>query len=211
MPLVMTIAIAALALFANSCEESLPSYEPPAGILRAGIKHVGDDTIRYVSGDSNNPDKTKATFQQATGFEISVVNSYEETLQETAEISGTVEITIPSLPQFKQTIPITETAIASSQVDKNGMITINPGDTVKLTVYWNYKMNDTTWAFTKAPTASTSSLFSEGPFVFYYYLYHEKLTMNATATVKLFKSINASSTQNREFTIKFTGKIYCCN
>ena len=199
-----------VSLFAFSCNESLPEYEIPTGFLVVDVRHSGDDSIRYVSSDSNNPDRASATFQQLTSFQLLVVNTFDETIQEAADIKGSVEVTIPSLPQFKQIIPVANTAIKSSHIDDNGIVTMDPGDTITLTVFWNYRMNDTTWAFTKAGIESYSQVYSEGPFVWYYWLYHSPLQFNVTGSVQLFRSIAPSVSREKTFTIKFTGKIYCC-
>lgn len=122
-----TVLLIALALFSPSfgpCDESLPVYEEPAKVfvmelnVLYDLEHYGDRLIVYIL----------------------VRNVFDETLQGTAAIRGTVEIISVRDTTVKKTFQLSsERVIQAKGYDRRtGILTIDPQDTVRLGVSWDF-------------------------------------------------------------------------
>ncbi len=208
---ILFFTLGLLSLFVNSCNDPLPTYTPPTNVLSADVLPLNaiKDTVRYSMLDNNNPNLVKITLNSAFyGYEIKIVNMYEETIQDYFEVEGTLELSWKEKPELKSVIPITATSFYSGVLDPtSNLLTINPGDTVKLRVYWNFKLTTEDWAFTQVKSTD-SPVYSGGAFNFYFYRTHEPMLLTAKLKVKIFRGLSFVEKQSiDDFPVVFQGKV----
>ena len=194
-----------------SCNESLPVYVGPSNILSAEISSMNapTDTVKYRMVDDNNPNLVAVRiFGAPLGFEIKIVNVYSETIQDDADVQGTLELRWADKQEFKTILPLAVTGVTSSQYDpKTGLITLNPGDTITLRTYWDYHFLNNDWAFTHAP-------YTDGPSYYYgklttaYDRTYDPLLLHGIVKVKLFRSLSFVDAETvKDIPILFKGQI----
>ena len=119
--------------FIFACEESLPPYQQPPNLLRAGLD-VEDGLInRLVLCDG-----TFRTWDPGTiVFRLSVINTFDETLQGPASaVVGQVEVWKKDNPDFGRTIPIF--GANDPRHVSFGILTLDPGDTLEVLASWRH-------------------------------------------------------------------------
>lgn len=110
-------------LLVLSCEESLPPYDDP--------REVVDGTVRgrYELFFGDNRLKV----------DIFLVNTFDETFQARAFFEGEGVITLRRKPSVQKTFTITPDLFVSGTYNRfTGILTMDPGDTVRLTYVWNF-------------------------------------------------------------------------
>ena len=194
-----------LSVVCLSCEDPLPSYVAPTDFLRASVRNISQPDVYYSYVEFfNDLDQNSVTVSTAaqTIF-IDVVNTFDETLQDIPEVSGMLTIQETDIPDMKATIPLTVSSLTGPQYNTTTKIlTLNPGDTLKLRCSWRYKSDDGKWVFGRANVASDSDLHGNS-----YDRTHTPMKFSAVATVKLFASTNTFISQKKEFQLLFHGHI----
>lgn len=211
-PIVQMTILSCIALITLSCNESLPAYNPPENVLRVSISSLTTptDTIRYTMIDNNNPNLVAVSLNSPfNGYEISIVNLYEETIQDNMEIEGTVELSWVDKPELKTILKISNTSFYDGNLDPvTGLLTLNPTDTVHLRIFWNFKLATDDWAFSQIQYID-GPMYNAGSNKFVADRFHQTMLLHGTVKVKLFKSLSFVEAQTKEdFSVTFKGKIF---
>jgi hypothetical protein len=193
------------------CNESLPVYTPPENVLKASIGALNTpiDTVRYSMLDDNNPNLVRVTLTSPFhGYELAIVNNYEETIQDDLDVEGQLELAWVEKPELKAVIPITNTSFYDGDLDPvTGLLTINPGDTVRFRVYWNFRLTTTDWAFSQVHYTDGPAVVV-GPMQVFSDRFHKAMLLNATVKVKVFRSLSFIEAQTKEsIPVLFKGRI----
>lgn len=191
------------------CNESLPVHVPPLNVLSTSLGALSgaSDTVLYMMFDYNNPNQIPVTLSTPPlGFEVKVVNVYDETIQDDAEVSGTLELEWIDKPDFKATLNLLVTGIVGSHYDpKTKLITLNPGDTLRIRTYWNYRLSNNDWAFSKQQAVDGPWITGGGDF----FRFHNPMRFRGRIKMKLFRSLALiESVSSNEFVVNFKGRIF---
>ncbi len=201
-PVILCAIVSIVIVF--GCNEILPEYSQPENLLSAEVVplNVASDTVSYYIIDNNNPNLVFIRLDSPfNGYEIRIINTYEETIQDDADVTGTVELIWNDQPKFSAEIPVTLPAVFSQHYDPStGLITVNPGDTIVLRVYWNFRFTSGEWAFTKQGGTDGPSFFV-APKITAYYRYHHPMYLTVKTKVKLFRSLSYIENKFQDETI----------
>ncbi len=202
----IVILLSSLTFF--HCNESLPVYTAPPDVLRASVTAINSptDTVNYRMFDENNPNLAAVRILTPPfGFEVNVTNIYSETIQDDADVQGTLELTWVDKTENKASIPLQLTGITGSQYDPaTNLITLNPGDSLKLRTYWDFKLITKDWAFTKQQAVDGPWINGNGNF----YRFHLPMEFRARISVKIFRSLSFTETISQNtVTVNFKGLI----
>lgn len=116
-------------LFAfTSCNETLPTYKMPHDVLKSRIE------AEYVLSPTDN--SVKVYFV--------VVNTFDETLEGPGVLRGTISLTSARDPRIRRTYEVgPATLISARGYDRlTGMLRIDPGDSIRFLVSWNFINSD---------------------------------------------------------------------
>lgn len=188
-----------------SCDDSLPPYTLPANVFRSYVRNVSPAEVSYVHGFVNSGVPSRlSSISPPQVFFIDIVNTFDEVLQDQAEVSGTLELVDDDMPDVKATIPISVANLTGPQYNPTtNILTLSPGDTLRLRCSWGYKTDDSLWAFAKAYVVEYISDNNRGTLVT-----HSPMNFSATARTKLFKSTNVITSLKKKFILLFKGIIY---
>ncbi len=130
---ILIVSTALLIIGFCSCKESLPPYEEPAAVLEGKAKG------QYVFSNKENLIRVYVT----------VKNIYDETLQSTAPLKGTIEITWPRYPSIRRTdsIDVSNLVYARKYDRDKGILTLDPGDSIRLEYSWNLMDDNGTFIY----------------------------------------------------------------
>ena len=202
--LVVLIVVFCLAVVNLSCNDSLPAYNAPTDFLRASARNISPPDVFYSYVEFyNDVDKNPVNISSApqTLF-IDVVNTFDETLQDFPDVSGTLELTDPDVPNLIATIPLSVANLTGIQYNSTTrLLTLNPGDTLKLRCSWRYKGDDGKWVFGKSNVVSENIGDGVSDVV------HAPMTFAATAKLKLFASTNTVTSKEMRFQLVFHGHL----
>lgn len=180
-----------------SCQEELPPYNQPPQPFGAIIYHYPPykliDTLVIFEDHYFEPPKI-AYYDSTILFRIGAVHQYEEVLQDSANISGFLEIYDIVQPERIVRVPINNTH-AQSPFLSNGIITLAKGDTFWLSVSWNGKFPDVFPVTGKRRNDVPGTGGNVGDY--------EIITFNAKSYIKLFNSIDGVFTNDTEFKVVF--------
>ena len=194
-----------------SCDDSLPVYEAPTDFLRVNIQNLSPPEVSYTYIENGNDISLLNVIvtSAAQSFSINVVNTFDETLQDVPDVSGELEISSLDLPSLKATIPVTVTNLSGSQYNAaTKILTLDPGDTLKMRCTWRYKTDDGKWAFEKADVASESEIDPDNPpYRGSFERTHVPMNFSMTAHIRLFPATNTSASEKEEFKLLFHGHI----
>ena len=193
------------------CNESLPAHDPPKNILIGWTVPVNgaEDTVRYFKIDSNNPNLVAVTINsQQNAYDIYVVNTYEETIQDYADVNGKITLRWINKPSIHTELAVSNSSIYEGAYDsETNLLTIDPGDTLKIRAYWNFKFSDETWAFGQLKYVDGQQFFVFSK-VFDNFRYHEPLYLSNSARIKIFRSLSDIDVSTKEqFEVNFVGRI----
>jgi hypothetical protein len=120
----LTGPIASLMAFGMLCNESLPPYRDPSEVFDVSIHG------EYVLGIAGN----------RVNLFVDVVNSYDETLEAEAEISGQIQMTLNRDPTFTwtATFGLAELMTTGKYNPTTRVLRVNPGDTLRFRIVWTY-------------------------------------------------------------------------
>ena len=189
----------------------MPVYAPPENVLSTEIipLNAATDSVRYSMVDNNNPNLARVTLTSPYhGYEIAIVNNYEETIQDDLEIEGHLELAWEEKPELKAVIPLTNTSFYDGDYDPaTGLLTINPGDTVRLRAYWDFRLSGNVWAFTQLKHTDGPAIVI-GPFQVVADRFHVPMKLRVTVKIKLLRSISfIEKTATDDFIVLFKGRI----
>ena len=106
-----------------SCEEALPTYQDPNSVLKGSVRG------RYVLSNTAN----------VVRFDFLVVNTFDETFQDKGILKGEIVITLRRNPSVHKTMSLGPWDLVIGKYEPSTqMLTMDPGDTVRLTVSWDY-------------------------------------------------------------------------
>ena len=116
------VAIVSLGLSGFSCDEPLPLHTEP-GTLFNGVL-----SVRYISKS------------QTLLINITVKNIFDETLQDTASLNGSIQIVMSGSPQYQRTIAIDRSNLTSrTQISPgSNILTVISGDSLTFSYQWNF-------------------------------------------------------------------------
>lgn len=111
-------------VLALSCNESLPPYNDPGHVFE------GQLLARYTLTLNENSLKVEFRF----------TNVFDETLNGVADLQGSGLITLKRKPTVRKTFTITSAHLVSGKyVPSTRVLTIDPGDTVRLIYTWDFR------------------------------------------------------------------------
>ncbi len=125
------LVVAAAGLIVNilsGCDESLPPRNDPDELFAARISG------HYIYSATNN----------GVGVTLSIVNTFDETFQETAVLDGYVRFTWQRNPALRKTVSIQglQLTYARNYDRRTGLLTIDPGDSVTFFYFWDMTSDD---------------------------------------------------------------------
>lgn len=199
-------ALLSLFFFFSSCNENLPIYTEPKDFLRGTIRHIGLPDVQYAHVDVNDISKAHISiYSPAQIFFIDIVNTFDETIQDQPEISGTMELVCDANSTARVTLTVAQANLSSTHYNTaTKLLTLDPGDTLTLRCTWRYKTDDNIWGFQKANVLNEVS----DPSGTFFTRTHAPLSYRASAKVKLFRSVGMVSVKEIEFTVLYSGKIF---
>ena len=105
-----------------SCNESLPPYAEPK------VPFNGVISVRYQSN------------VQTLSITLTVKSTFDETLQDTAGLTGTLQISMANAPEYSKTVTIDRKIITTyGALDpQTGLLTFDSGDSVTVLYKWNF-------------------------------------------------------------------------
>ena len=111
-----------------ACSESLPPLKDPGSIFTASV------SARYVLNIQDN----------SVVISVSIKSNYDETLQEKADILGSVNVIYRRDPEFARTmlIGVADLRTSGKYNPATGVLTVNPGDVLRFDVVWDFRDDD---------------------------------------------------------------------
>ncbi|GEM_PF-3382682 len=186
----------------TGCRDDLPPYVSPVNPLEAEVTVQIDPMITYSHLDFNDVNTTRVTFGSPQPiFQVGLKNVSDETVEDAAEINGTLEVWYTEIPDVKVTLPLNATTINSSYYDETtGIITLDPGQTFWLKVFWNFRLDDKSWVFTKLKVQKEEA---GGRMT----RTHTPTQFSARASVQLFSKLAPSRSAPATFILSMQGTI----
>lgn len=107
-----------------SCTEPHPPYQDPLDVFESSI----DAEYAYRSNDNS------------LKIRLAVKNKFDETLHSKALLTGSIQISLQRNPDIKKTFTLAASNLiqASSYNPVNQVLTIDPGDSIRFSVTWNF-------------------------------------------------------------------------
>ncbi len=157
-----------LALLALRCEETRPPRQQPENVL------VGSSDL--VGGTLGSTFNVTYSWVKVSPYRYSLVptsvdpalvvahltNNYDEVLQDSAYVVGTLSIWDRDNPTYKRTIDLSRASISPSPTMPGHLLTVLPGASVALTASWDHKTDTLIagaapkWFWEGAPVASVT-------------------------------------------------------
>ena len=131
-PLLLSVSLALLL----SCDESLPPYSVPGVLFKGSIY----------------PEFVKAKSGSALWVFMSVQNTFDETLQDTVQLTGTLEIILARDPTIRKTVTLNQGSLLYHfntilgfptyanypSINSHNILTVNSKDSVSFFYSWNF-------------------------------------------------------------------------
>lgn len=111
-----------------SCDETLPEYKDPQNLFRSSLE------AHFFYGPYEGVlDSTMKAY-------VNAVNIFDETFNAQVNIDGFVEIILVKDTTYHKTFRLTEDEIfsATNYIKQQRLLTIDPGDSLRLRVSWNF-------------------------------------------------------------------------
>lgn len=126
MPLSIAL-IFSLVLWNISCDESLPPHEEPHSLFTGNLRIV------YFNNTA------KGTINELRIY-LDARNVFDETLEDSAGLQGTLEIIVARDPVYRKTVMLSSAnLVAGGSYDpRTGQLTIDSGDSLTLMYTWNF-------------------------------------------------------------------------
>ncbi len=136
---------ALLAATAFRCEETLPPREQPQDAFVGSSDLVGgafgstfDVVYAWVMVDHNTSELVPVRVDAALVV-AHLTNAYDEVLQDSALVIGTLWIWGRDNPALRRTIDLSGASISPSPTEPGHLLTVLPGASVALTSSWDHK------------------------------------------------------------------------
>ncbi len=119
------------ALVSLSCDEQLPTRVFPDKVLSMQV------TIA-----EQLPDHLAMPGRQVVHIRITGQNIYDDVFQDQVDITGTMTIWWKRLPRYYRTVALTAHSMSNPDLIHGGKLTLLPGESFSMDVYWNLKGDD---------------------------------------------------------------------
>ncbi|MHB1049450.1 MAG: hypothetical protein ACYC09_05155 [Bacteroidota bacterium] len=147
------------------CEDPLPVYAVPDTIFEARFVSLTPDSL-VIRDDGTG---TNSRYPVMT-IVYAVKNVYEETIQLKIDVTGSIEIWLPTRPDLNSTVAlsninITPTAAIDYDTD---ILTLNPGASIYIQAVINPKLSSGFYLHRYTSIRYRESRYSEWMYYFYY-------------------------------------------
>jgi len=135
LPRIAVYFVATLLVQLGACKEPLPSRNDPTDLFNARIE------AQYFLSPNENVLLVFLTF----------INKFDETFQDTAIFSGSIRLELGRNLSYRKTVTLGDSnLILAKSYDRNSrVLTIDPGDSIRLRYRWNFiDDNDVDWRTT---------------------------------------------------------------
>ncbi len=125
----LAAAGATVSFFLLACQESLPARNDPGSLFTGFLA----PTYLYAWNEND------------VVIMAGIVNTYDETLQDTIEMRGSILVTLLRNPAVTRALPITPDSLMPGQYQYDGrtrILTVGPGDTVWFRARWDLRDDD---------------------------------------------------------------------
>lgn len=162
----------------TGCEDPLPVYVVPDAIFEGRFISLTPDTLT-IRDDGTG---TNSRYPVMT-IVYAIENVYEETIQLTAEITGSVEIWIPTRPEMNSTVALSNINISptSAMNYDTDVLTLNPGASIFIQAVISPKLSSGFYLH----RYTTIRLRELRYFEFLYYNYYNPLTVAHRMNIQL--------------------------
>lgn len=122
------ITAAVLLVGGLSCKESLPPYADP--------RDVFDGWLAGAYGISRTENAMKAY--------LTIINKFDETLEDTSILTGEIELTWQADPSFRRRIQLNESNILFVRYydPTTRILRFDPGDSIRFGISWDFLSDD---------------------------------------------------------------------
>ena len=130
MRMCVAAAVFGAAMFA-ACDEQLPPRNDPEALFEASL------TTEYILHFDENDVR----------FTVNVVNVFDETLQDTVDLSGQLQVVLLRDPTIVRTLRLSvDSLITTAGYNPyTRILTVNPGDTLRMRVRWDLTDDRNVW------------------------------------------------------------------
>ncbi len=160
-------------MFLLSCDEQLPTREDPPSIL---LSSFSIEPGPAVLEDSTNSGRGGI-------INMDVTNIYDEVLQDTAMIRGTLELWMRTDPTKRATVTFDERALQNISSLFRGILTIRVNEKIFFVHQWSQRTDEGEYFWRYVPV--TLKVDGQGN----QYLESDTLYMAASASIQVFKKV----------------------
>lgn len=186
--------------FFSGCEDLLPPYDNPSEMLQGSVRVTAEERIYYSHVDYNDPVlliRTLSYSSASAQIDIGVTNIFDETLEDVAAVSGTLEIFSEEHPEYKATINLNEQQLITPAITPGtNILMIHSGQTIWFRTTWRYRLDDGMPLFLYVDRVDEGQKRKHSP-----------VRMVARAIVRIFKDVNPVRTPDYAFPLVFEGTI----
>jgi hypothetical protein len=187
--------------FGIGCDDPLPVYTEPEKVVALTLYPEIIPEISYSHSDVNDVNIINVYFSPSRyRIDIEAKNIFEDVLQGDIDIQGKVTIWSDRDTSITSTINVTRSNLISVSMVNGDILTIRVGQSVWLSVFWNYRLDNGKWVFTKLP--ATPGHIGNTPTLDYF-----PQIFKCKAQIRLFKKSSYFKSAVAETTIKFFGTI----
>ncbi len=160
------------------CEDPLPVYVAPERIFEARFVSLTPDTLTIRTNGSG----TQAQYPILI-ISYTITNVYEETIQLPVDLTGSVEIRIPTRPEINSSVLVSnENIVPTTAFDRDAnVLTLPPGSSIYIQAAVNPKLN-TGYYLHRYTTIRLREL---RYYEFLYYNYYNPLTVAHRLSIQL--------------------------
>ncbi len=122
------------------CSEALPPREEPGNVVDLKLSATPDNfkASRISFRLSDSSDTSYWLMPASMYIIITLTNRYNEVLQDSARLGGSVDLWDINRPRMRATIPLQNPTVLQSQALSNGWLTLEPGVPVQLRYKWDH-------------------------------------------------------------------------
>jgi len=190
-----------LIAFSLGCEESLPPRIEPEQALSAQVQASSYQRVIGGFGLGN----VFSTLENAHA-NIRIHNLYDEVLEDSARISGTLRVWLEEHPETGFTVRLTPQMIWGPVQIHNGMITLEPHgspggrDSLSFKVFLPHKTDDGVFLFYLVGRSWYQELNGS------WYFLSDSIKLVADASIQVFEKVQAIKTKQTRFSLAY--KVY---
>jgi hypothetical protein len=185
-----------VAVLAFGCDETLPPRDEPQRFLAAALR-VNSSPVRIDIDSSGLPPFGIPPYpERASGLGgslgIVLVSHYSEVLQEFVEIRGTIDVWLAERPDVRTTITLSVADVDYPVFDPDGVLTLEPGDSVHAERQWSHIADNRFAFFRYVPLVRRQDYYESAP-----------VRLNAAGTFQVFENVPAERTEVMEFELVY--------